>query len=73
MIESALVYQNDANFELAVDCFEKAKSDWVEILKANNGKTLRKEQELLFLLSIGSVYESCGKDDLALNYYLKAK
>lgn len=26
LIESALVYQNDANFELAVDCFEKAKS-----------------------------------------------
>lgn len=24
-------------------------------------------------MSIGSVYESCGKDDLALNYYMKAK
>lgn len=43
LIESALVYQNYANFELAVDCFEKAKSLWVDILKANNGKILRKE------------------------------
>jgi tetratricopeptide (TPR) repeat protein len=34
---------------------------------------LKKEEEMFFHLSIGSVYESAGKDDLALNSYLKAK
>ena len=34
---------------------------------------LRKEHDLFFELSIGSVYESCGKDDLALDRYIKAK
>jgi len=34
---------------------------------------LRKEQDLYFELSIASVYESAGKDDLALNCYMRAK
>jgi hypothetical protein len=29
LIESAIVYQNSSNFEMAVDCFEKAKAQWV--------------------------------------------
>jgi tetratricopeptide (TPR) repeat protein len=73
LIESALVYQNSANYEMAIDCFEKAKASWLEILHPTETPTLKKEQELFFELSIGSVYESCGKDDLALNQYMKAK
>lgn len=67
LIESAIVYQNSSNFEMAVDCFEKAKAQWVLEVKQTEQKTLMKEQELFFELSIGSVYESAGKDDLALN------
>ena len=33
----------------------------------------RKEHDLYFELSIGSVYESAGKDDLAIDCYLKAR
>jgi hypothetical protein len=33
LVESALVYQNNANFEMAIDCFEKAKSTWLAIIK----------------------------------------
>jgi hypothetical protein len=66
LIESGLVYQNDANYEMAVECFEKAKESWVKHLKNMDGSSLRKEQELFFDLSIGSVHESAGKDDQAL-------
>ena len=58
---------------MAVDCFEKAKAQWVLEVKQTEQKALMKEQELFFELSIGSVYESAGKDDLALNQYMKAK
>jgi len=34
---------------------------------------LRPEQELYFELSLGSIYESCGKDDIAMSCYMKAK
>ena len=33
LIESALVYQNTANYELAVHCFEMAKKAWLQELK----------------------------------------
>lgn len=34
---------------------------------------LRPEQELYFDMSLGSIYESCGKDDIAVSYYMKAR
>lgn len=43
LIESALVYQNDANYEMAIDCFEKAKSQWQLELKNFDIKSLKKE------------------------------
>ena len=73
LIESALVYQNSSNFEMAIKCFNDSKDLWLSMLKDNKDKTLRKEQELFYDLSVASVYESCGKDDLALNTYMKAK
>ena len=33
---------------------------------------LRPEQELYFELSLGSIYESAGKDDIAMSCYMKA-
>jgi len=41
--------------------------------KAVPEKRLRPEQELFFEMSLGSVYESCGKDDIAISYYMRAK
>ena len=34
---------------------------------------LRPEQELYFELSLGSIYESCGKDDIAISCYMRAR
>ena len=34
---------------------------------------LRPEQELYFDLSLGSIYESCGKDDIAMSCYMRAR
>jgi tetratricopeptide (TPR) repeat protein len=34
---------------------------------------LRPEQELYFDLSLGSIYESAGKDDIAMSFYMKAR
>lgn len=76
LIESALVYQCSSNFEMAIDCYEKAKATWMAIIKQRDSaaKTLKRpEQELFFHLSIGSVHESAGKDDLALASYKSAK
>ena len=38
-----------------------------------NVAKLRNELELFFEMSLGSVYESCGKDDIALSCYMRAK
>lgn len=73
LIESALVYQNTANYELAVNCFEMAQKAWLNEYKLEGkNKQLRKEEELFFFLSIASCYESAGKDDLALEFYMRA-
>jgi hypothetical protein len=34
--------------------------------------SLKKEEDMFFELSIASVYESAGKDDLALHYFMRA-
>ena len=34
---------------------------------------MRPEQELYFELSLGSIYESCGKDDIAISCYMRAR
>jgi tetratricopeptide (TPR) repeat protein len=76
LVESALVYQCDSNFEMAVDCYEKARETWMKVLKLRDSsvKALKRpEHEMFFCLSVGSVYESAGKDDLALSQYMKAK
>lgn len=61
---------------MAIDCYEKARETWMTLLRQRDSaaKTLKRpEQELFFHLSIGSVHESAGKDDLALVAYMKAK
>ena len=37
-----------------------------------NTNKLRPEQELFFLMSLGSVYESSGKDEIAISCYMNA-
>ena len=39
---------------------------------ATNESKLRPEQELFFLMSLGSVYESSGKDEIAISCYMNA-
>mmetsp|Transcript_39592 Transcript_39592/g.51879 ORF Transcript_39592/g.51879 Transcript_39592/m.51879 type:complete len:154 (-) Transcript_39592:303-764(-) len=39
---------------------------------AESEKRLRPEQELFFLMSLGSVYESSGKDEIAISCYMNA-
>ena len=68
LIESSIVYQNTAHYEMAIDSLEKARSQWRQL----NPK-LRPELLLYFEMSMGSVYESSGKDDKALACYLRAK
>lgn len=70
LIESALVYQNTANYEMALATFEEARDIWRE---EDTTKKMRPEVELFFELSIASVYESAGRDELALAKYLSAK
>ena len=84
LMESALVYQNSANYEMAVHSLEQARDEWRALISppqkevakdATSAKTvtyLRPEQELYFELSLGSIYESCGKDDIAISCYMKA-
>jgi hypothetical protein len=55
---------------MAVHSFEQARDKWREVL---NVAKLRNELELFFEMSLGSVYESCGKDDIALSCYMRAK
>ena len=43
-----------------------------EVAPATEAKLLRPEQELYFLMSLGSVYESSGKDEIAISCYMKA-
>ena len=96
LIESALVYQNSANYQMAVRSLEEARDLWRNIVNppqpvAQSEKTgfsrkvdspepvaaptdsrLRPEQELFFLMSLGSIYESGGKDEIAISCYMKA-
>ena len=84
LMESALVYQNSANYKMAVHSLEQARDEWRALISpaqkevakdATSAKTvtyLRPEQELYFELSLGSIYESCGKDDIAISCYMKA-
>lgn len=43
LIESALVYQNSGNYEMAIDCFEQAHDSWLKIMKHKDVKFLKKE------------------------------
>lgn len=100
LIESALVYQNSANYQMAVRSLEQARAMWREMdpylgpvnaskvpaakqrntpeppkgaaAPTTNEKKLRAEQELFFFMSLGSVYESSGKDEIAISCYMKA-
>lgn len=55
---------------MAIHSYEKARDMWKEVL---NVAKLRNELELFFEMSLGSVYESCGKDEIALSCYMRAK
>jgi tetratricopeptide (TPR) repeat protein len=92
LMESSLVYQNSANYEMAVKSLEMGRDRWrilsipknaVDASPVKVGKkdalsappvpvALRPEQEMYFELALGSIYESAGKDDIAMSCYMKA-
>ena len=70
LLESANTYHANADYELALKCFEEARKSWKSI---ENKQLLRPEFELFFELSLASVLESFGKDNLALQKFIVAK
>ena len=52
---------------MAIQTFKEAQDKWNEIEELND------DQELFFALSLAAIYESCGKDELALGQYFVAK
>ena len=98
LMESSLVYQSSASYEMAVRSMELAREKWRDLaantaansddqvspVKLQNTSLLmsqssalaqsflRPEQELYFELSLGSIYESAGKDDIAMSCYMRA-
>ena len=53
---------------MAIHSYEQARQQWRE--EAEVEQYLRPEIELFFDMSLGSVYESAGKDLLALTNYI---
>ena len=70
LIESAIVFQNNGNFSMALTTLDKAKSTWLEVDRVEN---LRTEFDLFFEMTRGAIYESCEKDSLALGQYAQTK
>jgi hypothetical protein len=63
---------------MAINSYETALKKWREVSNTTKATApekfrLRPELELFFEMSLGSVYESCGKDDIALSCYMRAK
>jgi hypothetical protein len=69
LIESSYVYQNSNNYVMALTTLDKAKNEWLDI---EHSYELKPELELFFELSKASIYESCGKDELALGQLMLA-
>jgi tetratricopeptide (TPR) repeat protein len=67
LIESAYVYQNQKQFKLALQTYDEAKNKW------GSEDVLTDDQELFFELARAAIFESCGKDELALSQYFAAK
>eukprot|EP01015_Nassula_variabilis_P020355 TRINITY_DN3522_c0_g3_i3.p1 TRINITY_DN3522_c0_g3~~TRINITY_DN3522_c0_g3_i3.p1 ORF type:complete len:270 (-),score=49.98 TRINITY_DN3522_c0_g3_i3:87-896(-) len=68
-IESALDYQSSSNYIMAIKNLEAAK----KICQQKPQGEIPDEIFLFIEFSIGSVYESAGRDDYALNQYLNCR
>ena len=61
------------NSDDTVSPINLTKSNLLVSQSSTTTKThLRPEQELYFELSLGSIYESAGKDDIAMSCYMRA-
>ena len=56
LIESAIVFQNNCNFSMALMSLDKAKSTWLDKERV---QILKPEIELFFEMTRGAIYESC--------------
>ena len=70
LIESAIVFQNNCNYSMALISLDKAKTKWLQFEKV---EVLKPEIELFFEMTRGGIYESCEKDGLALGQYTYTK
>lgn len=85
LMESSLIYQNSGNYPMAIRSLEMARLNWRAMRQLTQKRTtteekeplvpiiLRPEQELFFELTLGSIYEGCGKDDIAMSCYMRAR
>eukprot|EP00163_Fabomonas_tropica_P008670 TRINITY_DN1839_c0_g1_i2.p1 TRINITY_DN1839_c0_g1~~TRINITY_DN1839_c0_g1_i2.p1 ORF type:complete len:107 (-),score=10.38 TRINITY_DN1839_c0_g1_i2:41-361(-) len=68
LLDVALVQHNQSKYHLAIDTYRKAEVVWKEIL-ADAGADVPQEVDLFFLNAVGSVHESQGSDELAIEHY----
>ncbi|CAD8089476.1 unnamed protein product [Paramecium primaurelia] len=69
LVEAAINSHNEANFVFAIQNYDDARKKWIAL----TGRDLTDGLELYFEFSKATVYESAGRDDLALVAYLNAR
>lgn len=67
LLEVALTHHNTSHYELSIQTYIQAQDLWNELEEVPINSTI------YFRCAIGSVYESCGQDELALAEYMEAK
>jgi tetratricopeptide (TPR) repeat protein len=66
LLEVALTHHNTSHYQLALQNYITAQENWVEISK----ESLNIHAIIFFRCAIGSVYQSCGQDEMALAEFM---
>ena len=69
-LEAALLYQNGGKVKLAVETYLAARSQWLELVDAEDELPL---VDIYFMCALGSVYESEEQDRVALLQFQDAR
>mgnify|MGYP003962463773 CR=1 FL=1 len=70
LLEVALTYHNTSHYHLAIQSYLTAEERWKD---CNRDKKLTADENVFFHIAIGSVHESEGQDELALEEYMEAE
>ena len=79
MMEAGLSYHNASQYGQALDKFDQAEKVWAEYCageekeKEEHGASIPAEGQLFLRCARGSVHESAGNDELALQEYLEGR